>query len=156
MGRGRRPAGPECIEQLHGSGPAKERWRRILETLADGPGLTGACLLLGIGPRQFHALRTRALQAALESLEPRPLGRPLRNSTPPSSERLAELEAQNRQLRLDLQAARIRVEIALAMPQLLQHSKPLKKTTSRKRPSAQHSKGTTKGTSADSGPSDCT
>jgi hypothetical protein len=66
----------------------------------------------------MHALRTMALQAALESLEPRLAGRPAR-SAGPGDALVEKLEAQLRELRLELQAARVREEIALGIPGLL-------------------------------------
>src|SRR5262245_3572027 len=105
--RGRRPAGPEYVEQLHASGEAKQRLRAVLETLAGRLRVHEACAQLGIGPVRFHALRHSVLQAALAALEPRPAGRPAREAaTSADDARLEELATQ-------LEAAQLREEVAL-------------------------------------------
>ena len=55
--RGRRPAGPEIVEQLPGSAKARLRLRVVLETLAGDLRVQQACQQLGIGPVRFHTLR---------------------------------------------------------------------------------------------------
>jgi hypothetical protein len=74
-------------------------------------------------------------QAALDGLEPRPAGRPPRQPPDPNG-RLAALEAMVRELRLDLQAAQVREEIALCLPRVVRRAEPAKKAarTSRMRP----------------------
>jgi hypothetical protein len=96
---------------------AKDRLRIILDVLAGRRAVGEACRQLGLSERRFLALRWLALQAALGGLEPRPAGRPAR---PPSEgEPEAALRATIRDLQLDLRAAQVREEIALAMPELL-------------------------------------
>jgi hypothetical protein len=129
MARGRRPSGPKLVERLQGSATAKTRLQVVLETLAGQRSIARACALLGIGEARFHELRTEVLQAALAQLEPGSPGRP-RQETPESAARVAALEAQLLDLRIDLKAAQVREEIALAMPHLLQRPvEPPKKTT---------------------------
>jgi len=147
MARGRRPAGPELVAQLRGSEPAKQRLRVILETLAGRRGLAEACVLLEIGGRQFHSLRLRLLQAALDSLEPRPAGRPpVRQTMESDPNGVAILEAENRRLRLELQAAQIREEIALAVPHLFRPKPARKKRRQQTRRRGRHSTGGRLGT----------
>ena len=120
MGAGRRPAGVEHVERLTGDEEAKRRLRVILETLSGERGIEDACAELGVSASRFHELRREALESALRGLEPGVSGRPKRASdSEASTERLAELERQNRELQLELQASYVRTEIALAMPQLL-------------------------------------
>ena len=69
----------------------------------------------GVGESQFHRLRQMALQAALEALVPRPPGRPARAPEAPG---VVELERQQRELRLEVEAAQVREEIALVLPRL--------------------------------------
>ena len=132
MGRGRRPAGAELADRLDGSDEAKQRLRVILETLAGQRTVTAACELLGIGGRQFHELRARVLQAGLNSLEPRPSGRPVRR---PTAREIAELEAELQQLRIELHAAQLREEIATALPHLRARRPPEKGGKSKQRSS---------------------
>jgi hypothetical protein len=73
--RGRRPAGPECVEHLAGSQQAKERLQVVLETLAGTCRVQEVCQRLGLSEPRFHQLRQQVLEAALERLEPRPAGR---------------------------------------------------------------------------------
>jgi len=127
--RGRHPAGPEYVAKLHGSAEAKERLQMILETLVADNRLTEACARLGIGPVRFHVLRHETLQAALESLEARPVGRP-RQIELASAARIRELEEEVERLQVELRAARTREEIALALPRRTEAAAaPEKKTT---------------------------
>lgn len=130
--RGRKPKGPELVTRLEGSDTARERLRRIVETLTGQASVVEVCAELGIGESRFHQLRSDALQAALGRLEPRAAGRP---ATPvsPTDARVAELESQLRELKWELQAAQIRLELAQALPGLASRQTMVKKTT---RPSA--------------------
>jgi len=128
---GRKPLGPELVQHLEGSEHAKERLQAMLETLVGRSTIAEACERLGIGEAMFHRLRIEALQAGLNRLEPRPIGRPPRETSVEAS-RVAELEERLTQLDQERQTAEVRLEIAqvLAAPQ----EKPSeKKTTERKR-----------------------
>ena len=118
MAKGRPIKGPVLVEGLEGSERAKRRLRLILETLNGAHTIAEACTELGIGEAAFHRLRARTLQDALVSLEPRMLGRPRQV---PSEEQghVVALQAELQQTKMELQAARTREEIALAMPHLL-------------------------------------
>jgi hypothetical protein len=130
--RGRRPAGPEYVANLAGSTQAKERLQVILETVAGRLRVQDACRLLGISEPRFHQLRSQALEAGLASLEPRPAGRPARLVTA-DQEQVRDLQAQVADLEVDLQAAQIRTEVALALPQVVQPAAaPEKKTRQRR------------------------
>lgn len=121
MGRGRPSLGPRLVEALVGPEELKERARVILETVAGECSVAQACRRLGVQESQFHVLRRQALQALLEGLSPKPRGRP---PTEPQGlpERVAELEQENRRMRLDLRLAQVRAEVALVMPHLLDSS----------------------------------
>ena len=120
MRAGRRPSGVQHVERLEGDAEAKRRLRVILETVSGESSIEDACATLGVSPSRFHELRREALESALRGLEPGVSGRPKRVSDiDSSSERLAELERENRELEIELQASYVRTEIALAMPQLL-------------------------------------
>lgn len=126
--RGRKPLGPQLVTHLSGSAQAKQRLQTILETLAEERSIPEACAAVGIGESMFHRLRNEVLQAALGRLEPRPLGRPAATASPEAL-RIAALEQQIADLELELQAARVREELALAFPYLRDRRTPLKKTT---------------------------
>jgi transposase-like protein len=122
--RGRKPSGPEYVERLQGSAKAKERARVVLETLAGRLSVQDACRRLGIGEAFFNRLRLRFLSGGVPALEDRPAGRRPRPVSA-EEEQLRRLEAELQEARLDLQAAQLREEIALAMPHLLPVSSAL-------------------------------
>jgi len=133
--RGRRPAGPEIVEQLQGSVQARLRLRVVLETLAGRRRVQEACHLLGIGTVRFHALRQTVLEAALAALEPRPVGRPPRDATA-EPEQVEALTGQVDALTAELEASRLREEVVLVLTP--REATPEKKTTraaTRPRPS---------------------
>jgi hypothetical protein len=107
--RGRRPAGPEIVEQLQGSAQARLRLRVVLETLAGRLRVQEACEQLGVGPVRFHEIRKAVLEAALAALEPRPAGRPPRDDAAPA------LAGQVEELAVALEASRLREEVALIL-----------------------------------------
>jgi hypothetical protein len=120
------------VEGLEGSAGAKARLVMILEVLAGRRAVAQACARLGLSERRFHALRRGALQAALGGLEPSPLGRPAR-APADTDGRAAALEAEVRDLRLELRAAQVREEIALVLPDLLRRRAGGRKATPKRR-----------------------
>jgi hypothetical protein len=109
--RGRRPAGPEIVEQLQGSAQARLRLRVVLETLAGRLRVQEACQQLGVGTVRFHALRQAVLAAALAALEPRPAGRPPRDGGAPAAAPAGPVE----EMAAALEASRLREEVALIL-----------------------------------------
>jgi hypothetical protein len=109
--RGRKPTGPQLVERLQGSEHAKNRLKVIVETLSGQRTIPDACAELGIHESMFHKMRSEVLQAGVERLEPRPLGRP---SRPRSAEeqRIDQLQEQLHQLTVELRAADVRRELA--------------------------------------------
>lgn len=134
MARGRPPLGTRLLDKVAGAAAAKERLRLIIETLAGQRSVKDASQCLGVTERRFYDLRTEFLERSLEELVPRPAGRPTR-SPAAADQRVAELEAEVRDLRVSLQAASVREEIALTMPHLLQRAAG-KKTRRRRRRAA--------------------
>lgn len=128
MPRGRPPLGVNHVNGLDGTRESKRRLRVILQTVTGELSVAEACSRLSVCTSRFHQMRRAALAGALVGLEPQSAGRP-RSEPPDTTSRLAELEAENRELRIDLQAQRVRTEIALTMPTLLQGGK--KKTRRR-------------------------
>jgi len=111
---GAKPLGPELVEHLQGSEPAKTRLKTMLRAMQGELTIPEACALLGIHETRFYVQRAQTLQAALESLEARPAGRP-RRVVSAEEQRLAALEQQVRELQHDVQAAQIRLEHAQIM-----------------------------------------
>jgi len=131
--RGRKPLGAEHVTQLAGSETARERLRLIVRALAGELSVPDACEALGIGESRFHQLRQEALQGALAALEPRPTGRPSQPPEPGAA-RIAALERELREREWELQACRIRLELAEALPSLGRREAAVKKTTRAPRP----------------------
>jgi hypothetical protein len=127
--RGRKPQGAQLVERLEGSEHAKTRLKIILETLAGQRTILDACEELDIQESMFHRVRSEVLQTALCRLEPRPLGRPPQTRSS-DEQRVADLEEENRQLRIEVQAVEIRRELAEQLPRLAKPAAtPGKKTT---------------------------
>jgi transposase-like protein len=117
----RPPRGSRQVGRLEGEAQAKERLRIVLETIAGQRSVVEACRRLGVGKTRFHALRQQALQAALDGLEPGMSGRPrARDGQEPA--RVRELQDQVEGLKLDLQAALVRTELALTLPNVLRRT----------------------------------
>jgi hypothetical protein len=120
------------LGRLEGSAAARARLEILLQTLTGRLPLVQACGRLGMSERRLYELRQEALQAALRSLEPRPPGRPARQVREENPQ-LAALQAEVQRLHLELCAAQVREEIALAMPQLLQPGQRKKAATGKAR-----------------------
>jgi hypothetical protein len=120
---------------LEGDVDDKHRLRVILDVIGGAMSVKQACAVLGVSEARFHQIRKAALQGALDGLAPRPSGRP-RSSAPDDSPEVEQLRRQVKELELDLQAAQVRTELALAMPQVLMDRGARRgKKNSRKQPS---------------------
>lgn len=115
---GRKPSGPQIAERLEGSPVAKQRLEVILETIAGRLTVPEACQQLEIGESRFHELRNQTLQATLEALEPRPLGRPAKPTSPEQVE-IDTLKAELRHLHAELELAQVQVRLARIHPGLI-------------------------------------
>ena len=130
MKRGRPPKGEKLVEELEGSEHAKVRTRIVLETIAEKKSIQDACDELGIKEARFHELKKEALAGMIESLEPKPAGRPAK-MTKEEADRIAELEREVAKLQVELKAAEIREELALGG--ILPEEEPVKKKAKKKR-----------------------
>lgn len=121
MPGGRPPKGAGLVDGLEGSEHAKRRLATILRTVrAEQLTVEEACEQLSVSPSAFHELRKRALENALQSLEPRRAGRPARVV----SEAEREIEALRKELsntRHELRGVRVREEFIAASPSLAGH-----------------------------------
>jgi hypothetical protein len=106
--------------------------RVFLETLSDEKTVRQACEELGLSPAGFYKIRNAWMIDALGLLEPKPVGRPRRIPLIPAEE--ARLKARIEDLQSELEASRIREELALALPRVRRMPEELKKTPKRKRP----------------------
>ena len=117
---GRKPMGPQLVDRLEGSPEARARLKAILKAMTGERTIPELCTELGIKKSRFHELQFEALDGAMASLEPRPAGRPRQAvDTSGLTTRVAELEAENQQLRNALFAAEVREQLAQTMPHVL-------------------------------------
>ena len=128
---GRKPVGPALAERVSGSQQSRQRLEVLLETITGAKTMDEACRALGIEKSQLFKLRARMLEAAAASLEPGPVGRPPQ-PVDPQAARIAELEAQIKQLSLELAASRLREELAQALPKLVDETSPRRKKKERR------------------------
>lgn len=117
MAGGRPPSGSRLVDGIEGSEHARRRLEAILDTIRGEISIDDACARIAVGSSAFHQLRARALEAAMQSLEPGRPGRPARVVTD-AERRVAELEEELNDLKLELQTARVREELFAAIPSL--------------------------------------
>lgn len=115
---GRPRRGASHVDALEGPQPTKERLRAIFQTMCGELSVQDACRRLGIRPARFAELRTKALDGALAGILPRAPGRP-RKALDPMAQKVDELEREKRELEMQLHAERVRAEVALVMPHVL-------------------------------------
>ena len=118
MNRGRPPLGPGLVDALQAGEESKRRLKLILETLSGTVTIPEACEQLGLSEPAFHKLRAQWLSGAVELLAPRPPGRPAQPERP-EQKLIEQMERQIFELKKEAHAARLRAEIAIAMPHLL-------------------------------------
>src|SRR5262245_59115412 len=126
----RPPIGVDHVEKLEGPEELKARLRVLLQTVTGELTTMEACARLGVGAARLHEMRREALEGALAALAPGRPGRPRKEEPRPSRE--AELESEVKELKLALDAALTRTELAVAMPHLYlrgakKNSKPRKR-----------------------------
>jgi hypothetical protein len=101
------------VEDCEGPVQAKQRARVIFETMAGKYRVPEACRILKICEQRFYQLRAQLVRAAVNEFAPKPAGRRRR---PAESEEMTALRAQVEELKRELQAAHVREEIALVLP----------------------------------------
>jgi hypothetical protein len=109
----RRSRGPKAVDHLPGSDAARQRVRLALETLSGAKTVEQAAAELGVSTQRFHEIRTEALQGAIAACEPKPAGRPpqVAPEADPMAWAYAEREQAIKDLRIELECARLREEL---------------------------------------------
>lgn len=118
------------LDGLEGDEDSKDRLYAVLATLTGEMLVEEAYEELGVGPTQFANLRKRALQGALDALQPRPGGRP-RNEVTVSPEEVEEMR--DRIAELEIYAAKLRAQLEITVLPLL---KGPRRSKSRRAPKA--------------------
>ena len=113
----RKTSAKQLIENLAAEPTIKAQLGTILEVLGGTKSVADACAELGVSEATFHRMKEKALSGALEALVPKAAGRPPKAEEIPTD--VEELKKQLLMARMDLEASRIRTEIALVMPHLL-------------------------------------
>ena len=116
--RGRKPSGVKLVDKFDGSELAKERLKVILQTLSGEKSVVDACEILEVNEAAFYKLRERFLSESVELLEPRKVGRK-QQMPDEQSQHIKALEEEVRDLKFEVEATRVRAEIAMTMPELL-------------------------------------
>ena len=122
----RKTSPKRLVESLEGEASTKAQLGAVLDVLAEKKTVADACAELGVSEATFHRLKEKALAGALEALVPKAAGRPPKPEETPSD--VKELQRKLRETRIELEASRIREEIALVMPHLLKRQDVKKKT----------------------------
>lgn len=115
--RGRHATGPEIADTLDGSEYARTRMRVVLEVITHQKRVTEACAELGVCSQRFERIRRAALQWGIPGLERKRPGRPRKSRSAVEVENAA-LRRRLAEMKAELQAALVRVELAIALPQL--------------------------------------
>jgi DNA-binding MarR family transcriptional regulator len=128
----RPPEGMGHVDRLEGPEDVKRRLRVLMETLLGQKSVPEACEELQVSESRLHEMRREALVGALGALLPKPSGRPPK--VEPTTSREKELQERIGELEVDLQAALVRTELALAMPHLFRGKKnPTSRKTGKRR-----------------------
>lgn len=115
MVMGRPNKGVDHVDNCDGSKQSKLRTQVVLKTIAGELSVNEACDTLGVQRPQFAKLRVRALQGAVEALEPGRPGRPRKHDAE-TDLRLTELASKVASLEKQLEFERARAEIAQILP----------------------------------------
>jgi len=120
------------VAGLEGSAQSKKKLEVILETLAGLP-IAQACEILDLTEASIHRLREEALQGALQSLEPKPLGRPKKDRSV-APEAVEELQEKLEALSSELGIARVKEELQVVLGGRRREVKGTEKKTKPRRP----------------------
>lgn len=115
---GRPTKGLEHVDTAQGSPEAKRRVKVILEVTSGALAVKDGAMRLGISTTRLEQLRAQALQGAVSSIEAKPPGRP-RTVSSVESAQVSELRRELDWTAWELEASRVREEIALLWPHLV-------------------------------------
>jgi hypothetical protein len=115
MVMGRPNKGIDHVDSCDGSQRSKQRAQVILRTINGELSVNEACEILGIQRPQFARLRRKALQGAVDALEPGRPGRPPTHDAA-SDHRAQDLEDEVERLEKLLHTEQIRAAIAHLLP----------------------------------------
>ncbi len=128
MVMGRPNKGIDHVDSCDGSEQSKQRVQLILQTISGEQSVKETCERLGIQRPRFADLRTKALQAAVDALEPGRPGRPRKHDAE-AVRREDELQRRIESLEKQLHVEQIRG----AVSQILQRSEGGQKGAASKR-----------------------
>jgi len=115
---GRPAKGVALVDGVEGSDLARERLRVILASIAGAMTIDEACAALSVCPSRFHAMREQFLEDAVVLLEPRRPGPAPKTAMEIEAQaELDRLKSENRSLRFEAAASKVREELAIAMPE---------------------------------------
>jgi len=115
MVMGRPNKGVLHVENCEGSKQSKQRTKIVMRTITGELSVSEALDDLGVQRAYFAKLRLRALQGAVDALEPgRPGRRPKHDAA--TDQRVAELSSKVAQLERELQLERARADLASILP----------------------------------------
>lgn len=100
------------VDGLQGDPESKYRLKVVLATLTGEMLVDEAYEELEVGPTQFANLRKQTLQAALDGLQPKPVGRPRRASMR-TDEEVEAMETHIAELERELTLLRSRLELMI-------------------------------------------
>lgn len=141
--RGRPSDGSDMVDKLDVEDPdQRERLRAVLSTLTGEMTMEEAAASIGIGAEQLRRLRWRGLHGMADAVgisRPGPAPADDRVVYGDPAELSARLEAQDREIRrlkVELEAQRVREEIEMTMPHVLDEDRRSKKNASRQQAQA--------------------
>lgn len=115
MPMGRPNKGVSHVDNCDGSKQSKQRAKIVMQTITGELSVNEALDDLGIQRAHFAKLRLRALQGAVDALEPgRPGRKPKRDAE--TDQRVAQLASRVAQLERELQLERARADLAPILP----------------------------------------
>lgn len=119
MAGGRPPLGAALVEHLEAPEVVKQRLKGIIEVLSREKTVETVCGELGIERARFYQLEKQALEGAALALEPKPPGRAARPAPTEAELEVERLRKRVAELKFEVQAAKVREEVATTMPYVL-------------------------------------
>ena len=115
MVMGRPNKGVGHVDNCDGSKRSRQRTQVILQTITGELSVNEACEILGVQRPHFAKLRLRALQGAVEALEPGRPGRPRKHDAE-TEQRVTALASKVADLERQIELERARAAIAQILP----------------------------------------